>query len=107
MLLSLVNTITPLSLTKPLIFPHIQELRQKDEELRRLHKALAKRESDAKQRRDRLEEVEGDLRAALGGITGTKENLLEVSLSLPLECLVLTVRNVVNYEFAGPIGCCI
>lgn len=69
------------------LFPHLQELRQKDEELRRLHKAIAKRENEAKQRRDRLEEVEGDLRAALGGLTGTKENLLEVSLSLPLSVL--------------------
>jgi len=58
----------------------LQDIFQKDDEVRRLRKTIAKREGEAQQWRDRLEEVEGALREALGDVTGTKENLLEVSI---------------------------
>ncbi|KAF8423908.1 hypothetical protein EV426DRAFT_113220 [Tirmania nivea] len=54
-----------------------KDIFQKDDEVRRLRKTIAKREGEAQQWRDRLEEVEGALREALGDVTGTKENLLE------------------------------
>lgn len=54
-----------------------KDISQKDDEVRRLRKTIAKREGEAQQWRDRLEEVEGALREALGDVTGTKENLLE------------------------------
>ena len=62
----------------PLCFSHLQELDQKEEENRRLRKSVSRREEEARQWRDRLEEVEGALREALGDVTGTKTGLLDV-----------------------------
>lgn len=56
------------------------------DEARRLRKALSSRETEAAEWKERLMELEGNLRVALGDLNGTRSSLLAVSPPPPL-CL--------------------
>ena len=64
------------------------------DEARKLRKALTSREVEAAEWKERLMELEGNLRVALGDLNGTRSSLLNVSFHVPAKesATLLTIR---------------
>lgn len=64
------------------------------DEARKLRKALTSREVEAAEWKERLMELEGNLRVALGDLNGTRSSLLNVSFHAPAKesTTLLTIR---------------
>lgn len=58
------------------------------DEARKLRKALSSREVEAAEWKERLMELEGNLRVALGDLNGTRSSLLNVSFLSPPQCVL-------------------
>lgn len=72
------------------------------DEARKLRKALSSREVEAAEWKERLMELEGNLRVALGDLNGTRSSLLNVSAQGPFSLICSFLTRLVHLQPPAP-----